>query len=83
VFQVNSYHEKAAKELGILPAHYPKRKIHNSMPHSENKATGLSTKSHITTTEEIIQDFPSIFNGEIANHNKTKLFFIIMSYERS
>jgi len=58
---------KAAKELGILPAHYPnpERKMNNNTLNPEIRVTGSSTESHITTTEQIVQDFPSIFNGEI------------------
>jgi len=58
---------EGCQELGILPAHYPypEREMHNNTLNPEIRLTGSSTEGHVTTTEEIVQDFPSNFNGEI------------------
>ena len=53
---------KAAKELGILPAHYPHpaRGPHNTSPQPQVKAASSEQHSQFPTTGEIIKEFSPI-----------------------
>ena len=58
---------KAAKGLGILPAHYPQpeQKIQGSTRQPKVQTTGLQGNTHSVIAEELMLEFSSVFDGEV------------------
>ena len=58
---------KAAKGLGILPAHYPQpeQEIQGGTRQPKVQTTGLQGNTHSVIAEELMQEFSSVFDGEV------------------
>lgn len=58
---------KAAKGLGILPTHYPQPEQgqHAKTPQPKLQTASLEGNNHSSITEELIQEFSPVFDGEV------------------